>query len=121
MDKVFFCIAHLIHYDKYEGDDRKALDHSFEPHLVVSPSQEEAMEYIKTLYTYNKQYFEYHKAVIAELDAKAVAMVVGTMVKKYSDIGNGQQYRLISDDVFVKGKESWSGNPDWLVLVKGDA
>lgn len=120
MNKVFFSIAHLVHYDKYEGEDRKILEHSFEPHLVVSASQDAANEYVKSLYTYNKQYFEYLKCISAELNEKAIALIVSTMVKQYSEIGEGQRYRLISDDVFTKGKENWAGDPNWLVLIKGN-
>lgn len=119
MDNVYLCVAHLGRYDKYDSPDRQLVESAFQPFVVMAQSEAEALAHVKEHYAYNKQYFEYVKGTIVEIDATAVSMLLRSIIRPYKDVLRGESYRLISPDVFVKGEEGWEGSPDWLVVVKG--
>lgn len=114
---VYICLVILAHYDKPDpSPDRTILDFTVEPHIVEAASEEAAKSHIKELYLYNKQYFEYMDCSILRITNECIDFFTKNIFRKYSDIPLGQKYRIVSEDVFVKGAESWDGNNDWTVV-----
>jgi hypothetical protein len=111
----------LVHYDKpftSESDVRLVLDMDSHYEAVEAESPDEAVGITEERFAYNKQYFEplFIKAI--EIHESILNYSKNKIIKKYSEVGKGEEYRVISEDIFIKGKEDWRGNGDWDVILK---
>lgn len=123
MKKFYICVILVAHYDKPEDSEsgvRIVLDMDSYYEAIQASSADEAVEIAEERASYNKQYFEPLLIKAIEVHNSISEHFKDNLLKKYSDIQNGEKYRLLSEDTFVKGKESWfpDGLGDWDVILK---
>lgn len=123
MNSVYFCIAVLAIYDKdYRTDfSAKIISEAEECFIVSSPDKASALMHIEEKYAFNKVYFEPVKFYIIEVSEDVLSVFKSFIIKDYRDLQIGESYKLISEDIFVKGSEGWAGNQNWKVIsTNGD-
>lgn len=119
MSKFYLCVVVLAHYDSLDKSNRVMLDATPSAFFVWADNEADAVADVKSKFLYNQQYFEYHSCSVIELSSPEFGSVHSFFIKKYSSLQPGEKYRIISEDVFVKGKESWQeSNNNWLVVTE---
>lgn len=119
MNNLYICLMVLAHYDKApEADLRIVLDMESHYEVVEAEGPEEAIDIAEQRFAYNKQYFEVLMINALEVNGAVLGYCKNALIKKYSDIQDGQSYRVVSEDIFTKGKENWDAAGDWDVILK---